>query len=119
MATYIDLNSLAEEEIRRIVKKRVVREFADAHDAEQRGEEPRMSTNILRPFYQKALGVGKRDYVPDDEKYMAFGRSLLDNDLDMEKTQEPPDTKKTVEQEITDEMRAETNEREIRKRLGL
>ena len=121
MATYIDLDlSLAEEQIQQIVKKRVVREFAGAFDAEQRGEEPRISTDLLRPFYQKAIGAGKTKDLPDDEKYMAFGRGLLD--LDMEKTQSLPDTAKTPEQEMrdaTDEIRKTSDEREIRKRLGL
>ncbi len=38
---------------------------------------------------------------------------------DTKKTQNPPDTAKTIEQEIAAEIRAESDEQEIRKRLGL
>ncbi len=37
MATYIDLNALSEQQISEILKTRVVKEFADARIAEQRG----------------------------------------------------------------------------------
>lgn len=85
MATYIDLNSLSEEQIQLIVKKRVVREFADAFNAEQRGEEPRITTDALRPFYKQALsksGGGDRATSDTQKDLMTLGRRLLRDDME-------------------------------------
>ncbi len=86
MATYIDLNTLPRGAVEEIIKTRIVREFADSSNAEQRGEVPALSADDLRPFYKQAIGNtpsgGGRGAAKGQKDLTTLGRRLLDSDME-------------------------------------